>query len=108
MNKYSRNIRVQELNVTKRRKNLETFKFTSFYPYRAFKKIEEVSIENQKLETDVNYFLLNYYKDLERMDNTQGWGFFTHTKSHNFINFVSDFINYDHPEQVEYESEDEY
>ena len=42
------------------------------------------------------------------MDNTQGWGFFTHTKSHNFINFVSDFINYDHPEQVEYESEDEY
>ena len=42
------------------------------------------------------------------MDNTQGWGFFTHTKSHNFINYVSDFINYDCPEQVEYESEEEY
>ncbi len=107
MNNYSGK-HVKELILKRRMAKKDTFKFLSFYPYQATKKIEEVTIDNQKLEMDVNDFLSKYYEDMKNMDTTQGWGFLSHTSSHNFINFVSDFINYDCPEQVEYESEEEY
>ena len=60
MNKYSRNIRVQELNVTKRRKNLETFKFTSFYEFTKFQKIMKYYFSSLKTGTWLSTNSVNF------------------------------------------------